>query len=223
MNLAHVEYYFSQFLSALEEENPADRKIPLYSKGTQAKLQKQGRDVEHDRAVIVPPNLLFTGTVNVDETTQPLSDKVIDRANTLEFFEVQLDKIPVRQAPPDPVHVSTTAWRGYVATEPDTSFRPHIVAIGQILNRGSLGLGYRVLREIELYLANSAELLDPLVAFDLQVKQRILPRVRGTLAIRPMLVDLIGYAKKHNLARTGSRLEEMESRLKRDGYTSFWR
>jgi len=34
--------------------------------------------------------LLFTGTINVDETTQPLSDKVIDPANTLEFFDVDL-------------------------------------------------------------------------------------------------------------------------------------
>lgn len=223
MNLAHVEYYFSQFLSALEEENPADRRIPLYSKGTQAKLEKQGKDVGYDRAIIVPPNLLFTGTVNVDETTQPLSDKVIDRANTLEFFDVDLDKIPNRQAPPDPIPVTTSAWRSYLATEPDSSFRPHIVAISQILSKGSFGLGYRVVREMEMFLANSSGLLDPLTAFDLQVKQRILPRVRGTQTIRPMLVELISYAKKHNLARTGSRLEEMDQRLKRDGYTSFWR
>lgn len=223
MNLAHVEHYFSQFLSALEEENPADRRIPLYSKGTQAKLEKQGKDVGYDRAIIVPPNLLFTGTVNVDETTQPLSDKVIDRANTLEFFEVDLDKIPNRQAPPDPISVTTSVWRSYLATEPDSGFRPHIVAISQILSKGSFGLGYRVVREMEMFMANSSGLLDPQTAFDLQVKQRVLPRVRGTQTIRPMLVDLIGYAKKHNLARTGSRLEEMDNRLKRDGYTSFWR
>jgi energy-coupling factor transporter ATP-binding protein EcfA2 len=223
MNLAHVEHYFSQFLSALEEENPADRRIPLYSKGTQAKLEKQGKDVGYDRAIIVPPNLLFTGTVNVDETTQPLSDKVIDRANTLEFFEVDLEKIPNRQAPPDPIPVTTSTWRSYLATEPDSSFRPHIVAISQILSKGSFGLGYRVVREMEMFMANSSGLLDPLTAFDLQVKQRVLPRVRGTQTIRPMLVDLIGYAKKHNLAWTGSRLEEMDNRLKRDGYTSFWR
>lgn len=223
MNLAHVEHYFSQFLSALEEENPADRRIPLYSKGTQAKLEKQGKDVGYDRAIIVPPNLLFTGTVNVDETTQPLSDKVIDRANTLEFFEVDLEKIPNRQAPPDSIPVKTSAWRSFLATEPDSNFRPHIVAISQILSKGSFGLGYRVVREMEMFMANSSGLLDPLTAFDLQVKQRVLPRVRGTQTIRPMLVDLIGYAKKHNLARTGSRLEEMDNRLKRDGYTSFWR
>jgi len=223
MNLAHVEYYFSQFLSALEEENPSDRRIPLYGKGTQAKLEREGKDVGYDRAIIVPPNLLFTGTVNVDETTQPLSDKVIDRANTLEFFDVDLEKIPNRQAPPDPVPVTASVWRSFLATEPDSSFRPHILAISQILSKGSFGLGYRVVREVEMFMANSSGLLDPLTAFDLQVKQRVLPRVRGTQTIRPMLTELSEYAKKHNLTRTGIRLEEMNNRLKRDGYTSFWR
>ena len=32
MNLAHVEYYFSQFLSAMEEERPSDRRITLIGK-----------------------------------------------------------------------------------------------------------------------------------------------------------------------------------------------
>ena len=223
MNLAHVEHYFSQFLSALEEENPADRRIPLYSKATQEKLHKQGKEMVHERVVIVPPNLLFTGTVNVDETTQPLSDKVIDRANTIEFFEVELDKVPQRRPPPDPVHISAPVWHSYAVQEPDTAFRPRIVELGKILNEAGLGLGYRVLREVELYLANSTGLLKPEVAFDLQVKQRILPRVRGTQVIQPMLKKLSVFMKQHSLSRSVARLEEMENRLKRDGYTSFWR
>ena len=95
--------------------------------------------------------------------------------------------------------------------------------INEILNKSGLGLGYRVLREIELYMSNSAGLLDEKTAFDLQVKQRILPRVRGTAAILSTLRELIAYMKSHNLNRSGARLEEMEGRLKRDGYTSFWR
>src|SRR6266852_7662445 len=75
MNLAHVEYYFSQFLSTLEEDNPADRQIPLFSEAVRARLDKAGKSVGIAPFVLVPPNLLFTGTINVDETTQPLSDK----------------------------------------------------------------------------------------------------------------------------------------------------
>src|SRR5436305_4213795 len=218
MNLAHVEYYFSQFLSALEEDNSSDRWIPLMSERAQAGLSVHIAD-----KVLIPPNLLFTGTINVDETTQPLSDKVIDRANTIEFFAVELDKIPDRKLLPDPINVTAATWQGYINREPNTTYRTHVIEIGKILNKADLGLGYRILRDIELYLANSKNLLRPEVAFDLQVKQRILPRVRGTETIRPVLDELTTFMKRNNLTRSEKRLDEMKVRLKRDGYTNFWR
>lgn len=222
MNLAHVEYYFSQFLSALEEERPEERCISLLSKRIQPLLGNKSEDIPAKLAI--PTNLLFTGTINVDETTQPLSDKVIDRANTIEFFEVELDKIPpARQPLPDPLMILTATWQSYQAVQPDTTYRSQVVEIGKLLNNMDMGLGYRVLREIEMYLANSKGLLDPLVAFDLQVKQRILPRVRGTGAIKEPLNDLLGFMKRNNLLRSEQRLEKMKRRLERDGYTSFWR
>lgn len=223
MNLAHVEYYFSQFLSALEEEETADRRIPLFSRSLAELMESQGREIGYEREVIVSPNLLFTGTINVDETTQPLSDKVIDRANTIEFFEVDLEKVPPRRPTPEVTRVPAATWFSYRATEPDTSYRGDVVAIGEILNKSGLGLGYRVLREIEMYLANSRGLLEPDVAFDLQVKQRILPRVRGSLALRDTLNELIAFMQEHELPRSETRLEEMARRLNHDGYTSFWR
>src|SRR5947208_2873891 len=118
MNLAHVEYYFSQFLSALEEDNSSDRWIPLMSERAQASLSVHTAD-----RVLISPNLLFTCTINVDETTQPLSDKVIDRANTIEFFAVELDKIPDRKPLPDPINVTAATWQGCINREPDTTYR----------------------------------------------------------------------------------------------------
>ena len=38
----------------------------------------------------VPANVYITGTVNIDETTHMFSPKVLDRANVLEFNEVDL-------------------------------------------------------------------------------------------------------------------------------------
>jgi hypothetical protein len=165
----------------------------------------------------------MTRPVSLSITTQPISDKVIDRANTLEFFTVDLDKIPQSSALPDPITLSSFTWKSYQVKTPDTTFRDHIIEISKILNRANLGLGYRVLREIELYIANSKDLLDPLVAFDLQVKQRILPRVRSTEFIKSILEDLLHFFKQNDLSRSEQRLDEMKSRLKRDGYTSFWR
>ncbi len=223
MNLAHVEYYFSQFLSAMEEERPEDRQILLLSKREQKLLEQQENSQHLPSRLLMPTNLFFTGTINVDETTQSISDKVIDRANTLEFFTVDLDKIPQPTALPDLITLSSFTWKSYQVKMPDTTFREPIIEISKILNKANLGLGYRVLRDIELYVANSKHLLDPLVAFDLQVKQRILPRVRGTEVISNMIDDLLKFLKQNKLPRSEQRLDEMKSRLKRDGYTSFWR
>jgi len=226
MNLAHVEYYFSQFLSAMEEERPEDRRITLMSKRVQQQMlatPERAQIAEKLAQVLIPTNLFFTGTINVDETTQPISDKVMDRANTLEFFRVDLDKIRQPTTPPQPVNLSAYTWRSYQNPQPDTRFRPQIVEISRILNEADLGLGYRVLHEIELYVANSKNLLDPLAAFDLQVKQRILPRVRGSEVISEMVDTLLAYLKAQGLTRSEQRLAEMKKRLKRDGYTNFWR
>lgn len=220
MNLAHVEYYFSQFLSAMEEEQAKDRRITLLGQ----RMYKQMQNAQKiPREVYLPDNLLFTGTINVDETTQPISDKVIDRANTIEFFHVDLSNIPERQDVGDPLTISAKAWQSYRAQRPDTSYRTAIVEINTILKEAQLGIGYRVVHEIEMYLANSHNLLTASVAFDLQIKQRILPRVRGTERIKETLHKLIAFSRNHQCIRTEERLKEMKNKLEHDGYTNFWR
>lgn len=216
MNLAHIEYYFSQFLSAMEADTPDERRLDLFSK-------RLAGETNVPPELTIPPHLLFTGTINVDETTQSISDKVIDRANTIEFFEVDLARMPDPQDMPEPVKISALTWQSYRATKPDKRYDAQVIAINAILNKAHLGIGYRILREIQMYLANSEGLLAPEVAFDLQIKQRILPRIHGNMSIGSMLEELRTYMKNNSLPRSQQRLEEMQSRLKRDGYTSFWR
>lgn len=39
----------------------------------------------------IPPNIYFTGTVNIDETTYIFSPKVLDRANSIELTKISVD------------------------------------------------------------------------------------------------------------------------------------
>ncbi|GCF08504.1 McrB family protein [Dictyobacter arantiisoli] len=221
MNLAHVEHYFAQFLSAMEEEDPEERTVRLMADNVYQRLEEKA---SLQPKLQLPTNLFFTGTINVDETTKSISDKVIDRANTLEFFSVDLEKAPLpAEIPPSPLNISAYTWQSYVSTRRDTTFRPQLSEISKILNRADMGLGFRILHDIERYLANSQELLEPGVAFDLQVKQRILPRVRGTETIKKNIDELHAFARNNGLSRTENRLDAMKYRLQRDGYTSFWR
>ncbi len=77
MNLARVEYYFSDFLSKLETR----RNKPTYLDIEIGSIKLP----QNERRVKIPEEFLFVGTMNEDETTQSLSDKVLDRANVLTF------------------------------------------------------------------------------------------------------------------------------------------
>lgn len=70
MNLARVEYYFAQFLSAME---------------VRARRGAATIDLGTDEPLLLPPNLFVIGTVNVDETTHGFADKVHDRAQLIEL------------------------------------------------------------------------------------------------------------------------------------------
>lgn len=223
MNLARVEHYFAQFLSALEEEIPEDRSIILFGNGVKNFLGANSHHIEP--TITIPTNILFTGTINVDDTTHTLSDKVIDRANTIDFFTVDLKKIPEPASKPiSPTVIPASIWQSYQAKQPDHTYHMHILELNNLLSKADLPISPRVAREIKLYIANSKGLLEPQVAFDLQVKQRILPHLRGSQRhISPVLDDLSTFMNKYGLEHSVQHLGEMKARLKRDDYTSFSR
>lgn len=92
MNLAHVEYYFADFLSVLEsgrEENGFTREsIKLHDNSEVETFEGIPRELK------LPPNLYIIGTVNMDETTYAFSPKVLDRAFVVEFHDVDLKNYP---------------------------------------------------------------------------------------------------------------------------------
>ena len=116
MNLAPVEEYFAEFLSAIESRSFEDGKYitdpiikPFNSFGenvanimvntlfpnfkasdTESEIAKV---ITHfrTRGLTLPKNLIVIGTVNMDETTFSFSRKVLDRAMSVEMNEVNYD------------------------------------------------------------------------------------------------------------------------------------
>ncbi len=87
MNLSRIEYYFSDFLSLMEHEEDK-REIKLLN----VKLfrTENGSQIPYDgltdgHTVKIPSNVWFIGTANRDESTFEISDKVYDRAQTMNF------------------------------------------------------------------------------------------------------------------------------------------
>lgn len=113
MNLAPVEEYFAEFLSAIESR-ALDEKDEYITAPIIAPFKEFAQDVREDmlrqllgeahhtaanplvvqfteKGLTLPPNLMVMGTVNMDETTFSFSRKVLDRAMSIEMNEVNYD------------------------------------------------------------------------------------------------------------------------------------
>ncbi|ABR91626.1 Uncharacterized conserved protein [Janthinobacterium sp. Marseille] len=217
MNLAKVEHYFSDFLSCLESRYEKDgvhfqEKIRLHSGASSLDTNNDYFDVIATE-IEIPKNLFVTGTVNVDESTYMFSAKVLDRANVIEFNEVDLDNYD-QELRPD---VSTkfvldkfpplTSYQlphrsDYALLPPEA--KDFIKQIHHVLAKYHLHFGYRVINEISRYILNAQEYCsqDPEIltlALDLQLLQKVLPKLSGAqskldLPIRELLFYLTSHS-----------------------------
>lgn len=182
MNLAHVERYFADVLSGMESDKPV---IPNL-----AKINGEWRLVDAE-PLPFPHNLFIVGTVNIDETTYMFSPKVLDRANTLEFRVHTSDLLEAAGAPseivPGPDEVVQQFLFDAVSAagqwEGSAKFAAWLRSLHELLSTFDREFGHRVFYEALRFAAlmRSAGEQDPLVALDLQVLQKVLPRVHGSL------------------------------------------
>lgn len=217
MNLARVEHYFSQFLSVLEETGENQRKIRLYNKDYQNRLYNSH---QYNDTLKIGENVLFVGTVNLDESTHHFSDKVLDRANVI-HLELRPFKEVARAAKEfdvtDSIGTAVFTKDQYFATRPATMEDPAFQLVDAELDvlwkihkalkdsNDKLGVGFRIVRQIDHYLQclPQGNVLSRDTAFDLQILQRILTKVRGG---EEQLAALVGRYEKVSGELKGSHL-----------------
>ena len=229
MNLAKVEQYFSDFLSIMESrtsDKPEGETVPLHSiKETKT---QDGHPIP-PKKIHIPANVYFTGTVNVDESTYMFSPKVLDRANVIEFNEVDLENyekeivasdrfilkdedvreklLPKENEKP---FCSKTDYISILKTTPET--KVHLLEISGILHPYNLHFGYRVVNEISRYIRNAYEMVQDFnleEALDIQILQKILPKFHGTQAkLEEPLGRLLSFCYSKEGISDESRLEK---------------
>lgn len=202
MNLARVEYYFSEFLSKLEL-----RRLVTDSSDSNQRLKAEielevgphKNDKQRFR-IWVPENVLFVGTMNEDESTQTLSDKVLDRANVLRFGVPPAEAMnKSAQSKSDShsngnnVRISQSQWnkwRRKLDNTKDISNASEILSItnkwitriNEALDLVGRPVGFRVRDAMQAYVLNYPGISDGKshkVAFADQIEQKILPKLRG--------------------------------------------
>ena len=226
MNLAYIELYFAEFLSKLESRRDSKSdsldRIPV----------KLGSGLE-DYNLELGRNILWTGTINQDETTKSLSDKVLDRGIIINFprpeklerreeqFLLGQDKF--KEAPLLPKKI----WRSWLTRKiefTDKIIEPYkdiVEEINKYLSVVSRALGHRVWQSVEYYMANypgvkeanekkDSNELNKLMrrSFEDQLVQKIMPKLRG--------IETRGYQNTDCLVKIGEMLEREKYNIVED-------
>lgn len=186
MNLARVEYYFSVFLSRLESR-PTSSDIGDWNERKDAQIELEIPNMQLPPRIFPGYNLLFAGTMNEDESTQSLSDKVVDRANVLRFAAPKAISPAQREGEvPDVRALPRSRWQGWVRpvsrVEGERRVRDGVETMVDLMKELKRPIGHRLGRAIMAYVANypDAEGTRPIEdAIADQVEMRLLPKLRG--------------------------------------------
>lgn len=197
MNLAHPELYFAGFLSKLEQRSDKAKScVPFLEVKIGAGLPPYRLPLGR--------NVLWVGTMNQDETTKSLSDKVLDRSTVIffprpkklvgrEVIKVQNDKAKAPR-----LHKATfDSWIVRDCSAISEFVEPYKAFVEKINDAmGSVGraVGHRVWQSIEYYMANYPDVRVAVregkndetglknalhVAFEDQLVQKVMPKLRG--------------------------------------------
>ncbi|MGB9590727.1 MAG: ATP-binding protein, partial [Candidatus Hydrothermia bacterium] len=197
MNIAHVEYYFSDFLSGMESGEP----ITLHN--------EEGLDIP--KTIRIPPNLFVTGTINLDETTHEISPKVLDRAYLLVLkadWDLYEEKSPLKDDP------------DLGDTFKELMGKDGLIRrAAEILDESGLGFGYRTAEDIVRCVAKDKK--SGFAALDRLFISKILPKIKGSESekLKNALENLIDLTSE--LPETSEHLAQMRKDLEEKGFVRF--
>ncbi|WP_293960510.1 hypothetical protein [uncultured Fusobacterium sp.] len=189
MNLAHVELYFSELLSKLES----------------LRGKEDGETLEIDIAenkpyeITLNNSVMWVGTMNEDETTKSLSDKVIDRGNLISFPKPNklITRNSLKELDPA-LKLKKENWDSWKWPEDKNEkldkklagLKEVVESINGALEGSGRAIGHRVWQSIENYIKNYPLVLRNLedekeldkylqIAFEDALVQKLIPKLRG--------------------------------------------
>lgn len=197
MNLAKIEHYFAQFLSVLElDATDSNRAIRLYNEQLTGRIKNHA---QYPATIPLGRNIIFVGTVNFDESTHRLSNKVLDRATMIQlsqqdFMSMHFGSERAQQVMN--VHYSLTDWAIYTETKGLEDYELSLlwdVHHEMYRQSESLGFGPRTVKQINHYMLQYSPVIAAQMtrgeALDEQFVSRILPKLRGD---ESLLTPLVG-------------------------------
>jgi hypothetical protein len=200
MNLSHPEQYLAPVLSVMETHGWLD-------------LHQLGEDsTPIPRRVRYPSNLAIIGTLNMDETTHGLSDKLLDRAYTLEFWNISVQDFP--------------GWKT-VQLAPALKEKTEAVLTQLVdaLAPVRLHFGWRTIDDVLSYLAFHGSFAPTEAAeLDNVIYAKVLPKLRGETSVKfqKALQDTYKVLAENGLPRCCEKVKSLQEDLVATGSARFW-
>ncbi|MFP6119011.1 restriction endonuclease [Helicobacter pylori] len=181
MNLAHIELYFAEFLSKLEIKRSKETNISI----------KLGTGLTWE--LPLGDNLLFVGTMNEDESTKMLSDKVLDRAFCLNFERPKtLKSKQQKPLPSNDEYLKAETFNRWINKKGDQEaklegkYKKLTEEINERLNACYRSIGHRVWQSMSAYMHNHPLVLhasDKDKALEFAYEEclvlKVFPKLRG--------------------------------------------
>ena len=195
MNLARVEYYFSEFLSRLETRRGIRKGNANDRRKAEITLEVGMHGAtDPTMRLFVDTNVLFVGTINEDETTQTLSEKVVDRSNVMAFGRpprlTDMPRMAVSNGSAghhSEKFVAFKQWQQWIRKDTDlesaagAQVNRWIEEMNQAMEMIRRPFAFRTHAAIRAYAANYPEQGDKGLSLAMadQIEQKILPKFRG--------------------------------------------
>lgn len=198
---------------------------------------KLSNDSRFSDGIGIPNNLIIIGTVNMDETTHSFSRKVLDRAMTFEMNVVDLNvglqetkkdwDYPEKFIPSNEVIGEFTAGNEVVNQYAESK---NVIDFLKLINNQLEGtpfkIAYRVRDEFLIYCyyaskdKSDANWLN--IALDEMISMKILSRIEGDDFKTGDVLRNLQNVLTDDFKKSNSKLKEMEIRLQKSSYTSYW-
>lgn len=201
-NLSQMEYYWSDFMRLADRTSDLDSYINI---GT-----------END--FFVPRTLRFLATINTDQTTEPLSPRLIDRACIIKLPEAKLKKNTNTDMPSE--HITWDALYNAFAKDDElsTSTETALESIYGTFKTFGMSVSPRIMLSIEQYIKTAQSLmtggdnaLASEIAIDYAVVQKLLPKINGYYSdYEQFFKSIKQLCEKYNLNKTLSAIEKIE-------------
>lgn len=194
MNIARVEYYFAEMLSILELPREDERFIAVVSSRAESDPEKM-----IDGKVWIPNNVFYVGTINNDDSTFAVADKVYDRAIPIDLDDrATVFEAPETEGMPINMEYLTSLYDKAKADHPisEESLMELDKLDGYLIEHFRLTFGNRILRQMKdfvpCYVACGGTEID---GIDFMFAKKILRKFEslGLGFIRDEIDGLIDY------------------------------